>query len=231
MVNVVGEVGEEGLPRLQLVDDFEGLVDAEVGGVVAVAQGVEDQEVEVLEKRPGFGGDARHVGAVGQGLAGVVDAEAGDGEAAVQETQGGEGGVVELDRAGDFEGEGDQFGDEGIVDVAVRGEDVFEHAGQRVVGRRLGVDFERGVHGGVEAAQVVEAEDVVGVGVGDEDRVEATEFRPQGLVAQVGGGVDENLAALGLRGVEGDVFFVDAEGGVVPGDQDAGAVAAVAGVR
>ena len=47
----------------------------------------------------------------------------------------------------------------------------------------------------VEGAHVVEAQDVVGVGVGVEDGVDAGDAGAQGLGAEIGRGVDEDILA------------------------------------
>ncbi len=59
-----------------------------------------------------------------------------------------------------------------------------------------------------EGAEVVEAEDVVGVAVGVEDGVEVADVFAEGLGVEVGAGVDD-------------------DGVVLPGDEDGGAGAAV----
>ena len=44
-----------------------------------------------------------------------------------------------------------------------------------------------------EAAQIVEAHDVIGVGMGEDHRIEAVELFAQRLLAQVGRGVDQDF--------------------------------------
>ena len=48
----------------------------------------------------------------------------------------------------------------------------------------------------VEGTDVVKAENVVGVAVGEEDGVELGDADAEGLVAEVGGGVDDNVAVV-----------------------------------
>ena len=79
MVEVVADVGEEGAFGVELVDKLDGFGEVGVAGVGLVAEGVEDEDVEVLEEREAFGGDVAHVGEVGGG----AEAVAGDGVAAV----------------------------------------------------------------------------------------------------------------------------------------------------
>ena len=54
----------------------------------------------------------------------------------------------------------------------------------------------------VEGTDVVEAEDVVGVGVGEDQSVEALEAGAKGLEAEVGRGVNDHVAA-GMREQDG----------------------------
>src|ERR1700730_2547127 len=55
------------------------------------------------------------------------------------------------------------------------------------------VDRQRGFLANVEGANVVEAEDVVGMAVGEQNGVEAVETDAQGLLTKVGCGVDDDV--------------------------------------
>ena len=61
------------------LDGFESIVDAEVPRVRLLAEGVEHQDVEILQQRPALARDLADVGAVGD----VADAEAEDVEMGV----------------------------------------------------------------------------------------------------------------------------------------------------
>jgi hypothetical protein len=168
------------------------------------AEGVEDEDVEVLEEGEALGGDVGHVGEVGGG----AEAVAGDGVAAV-----GDGYAEERDaEEGDFVA---GFGREAVelyagaggvaVDLA---EGVLKDALNGVGGGVVGEEGEAGWIAEGEGAKVVHAEDVVGMAVGVEDGVDGAEVFADGLGVEVLAGVDQDIM-------------------VVPGDEDGGARAAV----
>ena len=208
MVEVVGHVGEVGSPGLDAFDEGDGFSEVGVAGVRLAAEGVKDEDVEVLEEREAFGGDVAEVGEVGCG----AEAVAGDLVVAVGDRDAEEVGSEE-DDFGSGRGGDAVDGDAGAGGVAVGAgaEGVVEDALDGGGGGLVGV--EREAVGVVEAerAEVVHAEDVVGVAVGVEDGVEAADVLADGLCVEVGAGVDDDVV-------------------VVPGDQDGGAGSAVAGV-
>jgi hypothetical protein len=57
VVEVVADVSEEGAPGPHIADHLEGLLDREVGGVWAVAKGVEDEERDAVDGLPRRRGD------------------------------------------------------------------------------------------------------------------------------------------------------------------------------
>jgi len=57
-----------------------------------------------------------------------------------------------------------------------------------------------------ERTQIVEAYDVVAVGVGDEDGIEFVEFGAQALFAKIGAAIDKPLFAVGCLDVDGASF-------------------------
>ena len=73
-----------------------------VAGVGLAAEGVEDEDVEVLEEREALFGDVAHVGEVGGG----AEAVAGDGLAAVGDGDALEAGAEEVDGSAGFGGRG-----------------------------------------------------------------------------------------------------------------------------
>ena len=82
------------------------------------------------------------------------------------------------------------FGVAGIEDVVKRLADVVERP-------RVAVAGHRPLHQRVEPPDIVDAQDVIGVAVREEDRVDAADVVAQRLRAQVGPGVDEHLGAAG----------------------------------
>ena len=73
-------------------------------------------------------------------------------------------------------------------------EHVAEHPADVVERRGVAVARHRAAHQRIEPPHVVHAEDVIGVPVGEEDRVNARDAVAQRLRAQVGPGVDEEAA-------------------------------------
>jgi hypothetical protein len=118
---------------------------------------------------------------------------------------------------------------DGVFPVAI-GEDVFEDAADDDEGGLGGVNGDGAALAVVEGAEVVEAEDVVGVGVGIEDGVEIGYSGAEGLGAEVRGGVDDDVfagevepnggAEAVIAGVGGGADVAIAANG---GDADAGA--------
>ena len=191
VVEVVAHVGEEGSFGLELLDELEGVLDVGVGGVVGVAESVEYEDVEVLELVDAFVGDGAHVREVGGG----AEAVGADGEFAMIDRDAAEGGSEEGDlffgglKAVEFDaGDGSAAGGwaEGVVEDALNG----------VCGGVVGV--ERKGLGEIESegAKVVKAEDMVGVGMGVEDSVDAADILADGLVVEVWAGVDEDAVIL-----------------------------------
>ena len=66
VLEIMRYVRKVGLDRFELVDDFQGLGDVEVGGVFLVAQCVKDEHVEPVEAGHGLRRDAIGVGDVGK---------------------------------------------------------------------------------------------------------------------------------------------------------------------
>ncbi len=210
VVEVVGHVGEEGAVGFEELYEGYGFVEVGVAGVGLAAEGVEDEDVEVLEEGDGCGGEVGEVGEVGGG----AEAEAGDGLATVGDGDALEGGAEERNRArgGREDVDVDAGGGGVTIDVA---EGVGEDAAEDFGGGLVGVEGDAG--GGAEAqgAEVVHAEDVVGVVVGVEDGVDLADGLADGLGVEVGAGVDEDGVAGcsrgGWRGGCGD--FLSWEGG------------------
>lgn len=50
--------------------------------------------------------------------------------------------------------------------------------------------------GDIEAAQIIDAPDMIGVGVGEEDRVHTPDARAQGLLPEVGSSVNNDIASV-----------------------------------
>ena len=80
---------------------------------------------------------------------------------------------------------GDQRGDEGWVGILLSLEDVRVDSLHMLEGGRLGVDVDRTTHDGIESPNLVEAEEVIDVMMGVEDRITPAKFFPQRLLPEV----------------------------------------------
>ena len=85
----------------------------------------------------------------------------------------------------------------GEAGVLVWGEDVAVVVPEGVGGLLVEVDGDGAVLEVVERSDVVEACDVVAVGVGDEDGVDACGAGAEHLLAEVGADVEEDVQAVG----------------------------------
>jgi len=224
VVEVVGHVGEEGAAGLDALDQGDGVVQRGVGGVGLTAESVEDENVEVGEQREALGGDVVEIGEVGCG----AEAVAGDGLAAV-----GDGDTLEAGAEQGYfcawRGREPVQGDAGAGGVAiVLTEGVVEDALDGGCGGVVGVEGEGFRVMEAEGAEVVHAEDVVGVAVGVEDGVESVDASADSLGVEVGAGIDDDVV----------VFVGDEDGGastavvrVAGGGDGGGADGAVAAER
>jgi len=131
----------------------------------------------------------------------------------VEEWNGDEGNAEELEGAFDFVEE--DAGDGAESGLAVK--DVVEGAADDTEGFGGAVDGHGSALANVEGANVVEAEDVVGVAVGEENGFETIEAGGEGLGAEVGGGVNDDV--LGIAGEEdgGTEALVVGIGGITDG--------------
>lgn len=192
VVEVMTHVGEEGAAGPEFFDVSDGFFEMRVTEVGVAAECIENEDVEVLKERETFVGDVAHVGEVGnraEAVAGDLLVAVNDGdasEAGPEKINARTGGGVE---ATDFDaGAGGiaVFGAEGV------GKDALHGAGSGIIG----VDGEVAVGVEAEGAEVVEAHDVVGVGVGVEYGVDAADALADGLRVEIGAGVDEDGAVV-----------------------------------
>lgn len=188
VAQVVANMRKPGMARGEFANQREGLSDGRMHGMRSVAQSVEDQMVEAAQKV--FGG-LRHGVEVGE-ISDGANAEAVDGDGAML------GGNRNYMRAKKFECaiDGVEFDlGNGTLDGWWR-ENVSESAAEnreRVFG---GENRDCGVLLQVEWANIVEAENVVGVRVRVKDGVEMIDAGLQGLRAEIGCRVDDHVAAM-----------------------------------
>ena len=182
-------MGEPGLACLDILGNFDGLGDGEMGGVRIFAEAVDDEGGNFADQISDFLGNSGAVGQIDEaGLVLEVDTESGGGDATVGYGQGSEGEGTERERAcdgvrlwADVSGAAD-FEVEGVVES-------FFEAGES---EGIGVDGDAvSIFHGV-GAKVIESCDVVGMAMGVEDRIEVWDGGAEGLRAKIGGGIDDD---------------------------------------
>ena len=193
--DIVAEMGEPSFLGLDFFGEGERFGEAHVGGVRLVAQSIDDQRADAVDLFNGEFWDDFAVAEVSdEGLIILGEKVAEDVGAAVFDGERGDGGGADL------EGASDEFW--GGADVtwpaifAIEGE--FENA------LEIGHGFWGGVDGEIfaavaEGAEVIEAHDVIGMGVGEDHGVEAAEAFAEGLGAEIGAGVDHPSGFGGLE--------------------------------
>ena len=226
MGNVMAHVDQKGLSGSEEGGDGKSFVEVHVGGVGFEAEAVENEKVEVSAGVEGGGRDGFAVGDDGGGEGSGVDFPAEHVGAAVDDGERGEEKVAEGDGGGGVGGNGSE------VDVRDGGAGDGREKEMVEFGSDGGGSAGRGEHGkgngaleGV-GAEIVEAGEVVGVVVGEENPVERGNAVEKALGAEVGGRVEEKAGAGRLDedgGAESAVAGVGggADGTGAPGDGDA----------
>lgn len=187
VAEIVANVREPSVLGREFADESEGLVDGRMHGMRSVTKRVEDEMVEIAQKSFGgfrYGAEIREVGD-------GADAEAVHGERAVL---GGNGNDACAEK---FKG-AIQWMKLNLRKRAFRGlrlKNVREGAAENREGFFRGINRDGGFLLLIERTNVVEAKNVVGVGVSVENGVEAIDILTQGLMAEIGRGVDDDVAA------------------------------------
>ncbi len=181
---VVADVRKKGAFGSQSIGDADRILDGGMGRMRLVAQAIEKQDIKVLQAGERCFGDVTEIGEIG----GAAEAVSEDFSFPVNHWNWLEGAAEQLENSMDrleFEpGEASEF----VVGV----EDIAEHVADELGG--IGASVERNFTVAViaEWAKVVDAEDVVGVGMGIEDRIDLRDVLANGLLAKIGGGVNEH---------------------------------------
>lgn len=207
----MAHVDEPRLAGLDLECEVDSEFDGEVGGVMGMAEGVEDEDFSVFCGFDSGGWDVVAIGVIGEEFAVVaMEDEAFDGHFAVGEVGWDEEVVSELEGAMDC----DRFGaDVGFWGWALVIEGVGEDAAEGIHGCWVCVDGHAAVFHFAEAAEVIKSGDVVNMGVGIDDGVEFSEFGSQALVTEIGGGIEDEGSFWGLDEEGGAEAFVARVGG------------------
>jgi hypothetical protein len=195
----VRHVSEEGAAGLELLDPSKRLVDVGGGGMWLRPQRVDNEHVEVLDQRKARVGDGAHVSQVSR----RSEAEAADSKTAVKQghalkaDSGNIGEFVVIETVELYAGTGRILG--------VRLEGVLKDALEDVGCCVIGIEAEAARVAKAERTEVVHAEDVVGMRVRIEDRVDMADSFPQCLIAKVGSRVDDHrLAGPVVRPLDSD---------------------------
>ena len=155
----------------------------------AVPQAVQDPQLDAVQGRKGRLVERAHVGRIGD----LSKAVAQTGPAPVLLHEGHDPNAADLERAFDR----NVVQDRRIqpIGVVAGGEGVAEALDQGLPGRPIHVGVDRAAARIGHGAQLVEAVAVIGVGVGEQDRVDRPGPAVKQLGAQVGRGVDEQGGA------------------------------------
>jgi hypothetical protein len=196
----VGEVGEPGALGFDILSDFDGLGDGEVGGVRFFAEAIDDEDGDITDKIADGWGDGGAIGEIdGAGAARAVDSESRGGDAAVRDG--------ERNKSDGAEGEGSSDGVRFGADVGGVAVVEIESVVKSFVesGESVGIGIEGdsvAIFDGV-GAEIVEAGDMIGVAVGIDDGIEAGNGGAEGLGSEIGRGIDDDA----------EVFVFEPNGG------------------
>jgi len=187
VAQVVADVGEPGVFRLELSDERERLLDIRVHRMRRVTQRVENEVVESAQKRLRSFRDRAEIGEV----CSVSKPESEDISWTVHRRDWNDLQIKKLERAiNRVQGDAGKRAD-GLPTVEDIGEGLLQHFQCRVrsVDRNGSFLFQ------IVGADIVEAENMVGVGVSVENCVESIVVRGHCLGAEVGRRVDDDIAA------------------------------------
>lgn len=161
-----------------LVGMGDRLVTGEVRWVTADSKKIKDQRAHACDGIKGLRGYQRDIGAVGKRKEASpvttierVDEPSDDGKVPMQESHCGHAQSVAGDRLERGHWACHEIGNERIIGVAVRLEDVLIDARELVDCGWLCEEFDWHLHDCVVAAYLIEPPDVIDVRVGDEDRI------------------------------------------------------------
>ncbi len=182
------DMREESPRRLQFFNRPERLLDRRMGGVRVMAQRVQEENVEPGELLLAFGRDL----AVIREIRAIAKLESVHGALAVIHANRLNGDTGYVDRC-ILEQMRAQPGSAGLT------RRVIEHVMERLLdngeSRGRGVDGDVRLLHKIERADIVQAKDVVGMRVREENRVNPIDAVTQRLIAEIGRGIDENAFA------------------------------------
>src|SRR5579863_9950384 len=191
MAELVRDVGEEGAPWFEPLDPPERLLQVRVRGMRLVAQGVENQHVQSFEQGNRRVRDGAEIGDVGR----LAETEAENRQVAVQDGKRRPATAKEIERPVD-----DVRIELGDPSVRIRlVENVLEDTPDVLHRRAVSVNGNRLALAKVEDANVIQTQQVIGVGVRKNDGVEPRHALAQRLLAEVGRRVDDHGSPVELE--------------------------------
>ena len=185
---IMRDVRKPGAPRAQLLHEFQRLQHGLVHGVRGVAQRVKHQIIHSGDQRFGRLRQVAEIGQVGE----AADAVTEDRQIAVLGWHGRPRDAQQFKRSVNGV-------HRNLRNSAQRGlpaEDVRKRAPQSLQRLRRSINRQRRVLPHVIRAYVIEAENMVGVGVGVNHGVESVNFCAQSLRAEIGSGINHHVAAI-----------------------------------
>lgn len=184
----VRNVSEPGSARLEPVDQGQSLLDCLMHWMRGVTKSIQDEHVEILQQR---NRRFRHGAEIGE-VSCVAEAEAEDRDVPVNERNRGDGGSEQLNWAIDEIDLYERHGAELWLAIEYVGKSIAENLKSFLA--RKNRECRALPH--VEGTNVVEPENVVGVGVGKYDGVEALDAAAQGLLAKIRCRVNDDVVAV-----------------------------------
>ena len=217
-------MGEIGLARIDAAGHGERFVQAHVSGMGFASKGVENGDINTGYAFEGFVGNGFTVAEISEALGAVLFEEIAVGsDRTMREGQGSNFKIAEIERAGDFAWVRREIA--APMDFAIEG--VAENAAEVGHRGRTGINRQRAPELIAEAAAIIEAHDVIGVRVRENDGVDHADFFAEHLEAEFRRGIDDEFGGAGLD-VDGRaqtmIFWVGEEAfGIIPADdRDAG---------
>src|SRR5882724_1548692 len=181
-------MGEPGAAWFEAVDEFEGLVYRLVHGMRRVAERIEDEFVEVFEQSDGRFRDGAEV----RQIRSVAKAKTQDVQIAMNQRNWRDGCAEKFDRAVNVI----DFDEWNRADFRLAVEDVRKRAAQDVKCFSVRENRQRGPLAHVERANIVESENMISMGVREEDSIKALEADAKGLLAKVRRRVNYDVLAI-----------------------------------
>jgi hypothetical protein len=187
MFHLMTQVGQQGPTGGQTGRNFNRLRNIEVSRMGSKSQTVDHQNLKIPQTSLRCLRNGAAVGQVSEG----TDPKSQGAAAAVMQGKRFHRQAEQLKRAADLSGV--QLWPISLLGLFTENiTEIFPEGSNRLSGT---VNGNRLTRDEVERSQIVDAVDMVGMGVGIENRVDTLDLLPQGLLPQISGGIDENVSA------------------------------------